>query len=218
MDNSTRNFLVEKEQEQGFLTKNDIFDYVDKYNLPLDELERLCGLLVDKGTIIQEKQEKEFLDHESSYTSSKNKVDYEKIFKRALNIDCSLIPYINKLKRIQHPRRGEADKLIHQAKKGNSFARRRLVNISLKYVVKLAIWYHDKYDYPLADTIQEGNIGIIKAIEKIPLQGNRKFVTYFPWWSKQVIGRNLNEFNWLIRIPAYIHSDLFKIHKVAKRH
>ncbi len=111
--------------------------------------------------------------------------------------------YIERIKNIPVLSAQEERKLLRQAKKQNREAYRKLINSNLKLVINIAKHYA-RFGLPLMDLIEEGNIGIIKAIAKFNLRKGYRFSTYASWWIRQAITRALTEQSRLIRIPVYM--------------
>lgn len=103
------------------------------------------------------------------------------------------------------------------AAEGDSEARDRLINSNLRLVVSVA----KKYFFvglPMQDLIQEGNIGLIKAVEKFNPDFGKRFSTYATWWIKQSILRALRTTKGIVRYPAYVHDNISKISKFIQEY
>jgi RNA polymerase sigma factor (sigma-70 family) len=101
--------------------------------------------------------------------------------------------------------------------KGDQEARRRLIEANLRLVVKIARKYSNLGASNL-DLIEEGNIGLIKAVEKFDPSRNCRFSTYATWWIKQSIERSIANFSRTIRLPIHISSRIYKISKIISKH
>ncbi|MBC2855799.1 MAG: RNA polymerase sigma factor RpoD/SigA [Cetobacterium sp.] len=104
-----------------------------------------------------------------------------------------------------------------KAKEGDSEAKDRIVISNLRLVVSVAKKYSN-LGIPLLDLIQEGNIGLIKAVEKFDPYLERKFSTYAMFWIKQSILRYISCNRGLIRFPTYIYDNISKIKKSIQRY
>jgi len=108
--------------------------------------------------------------------------------------------------------REEEYDLSIMAIKGDDSARERLITSNLRLVVSIAKRYFH-LGLPLQDLIQEGNIGLIKAVEKFDPTMGKRFSTYATWWIKQSILRALTTTKGMMRYPAYVHDNISKISK-----
>ena len=108
----------------------------------------------------------------------------------------------------------EEIKLAAQIKRGNKKAREKMITANLRLVVKIA---HDfsNYGLPLLDLVSEGNIGLMKAVERFdPMKGG-KLSTYASWWIKQSIKRALANQSKTIRLPVHLVDKIGKIRRVS---
>ena len=108
----------------------------------------------------------------------------------------------------------EEVRLAAQIKRGNKKAREKMIKANLRLVVKIA---HDfgNYGLPLLDLISEGNIGLMKAVERFDPKKGGKLSTYASWWIKQSIKRALANQSKTIRLPVHLVDKIGKIRRVA---
>lgn len=104
--------------------------------------------------------------------------------------------------------------LAKKIKKGNAAARLRMINSNLRLVVKIAQDYNH-FGLPLMDLISEGNIGLIKAVERFNPQKGSKLSTYAAWWIKQSIKRALANQSKTIRLPVHLVEKISNMKKTA---
>jgi len=123
--------------------------------------------------------------------------------------------YLNELRKSSLLSAEEERALAKKILRGDEEARKRMIECNLRLVVKIA----KKYLYrglPFSDLIEEGNIGLIKAVERFSPAKKTRFSTYAAWWIRQSIERALvNQAN-IIRLPMHISSDLNKLARVVK--
>jgi RNA polymerase primary sigma factor len=112
----------------------------------------------------------------------------------------------------------EENELAARIKKGDRKARERMIKANLRLVVKIAREYED-YGMPLLDLINEGNMGLMKAVERFDPAKGAKLSTYSAWWIKQAIKRALANQSKTIRLPVHVVDKLFHMrHATVKLH
>src|SRR5262249_54137770 len=112
--------------------------------------------------------------------------------------------------------RGEEVALAERIKKGDKAARERMIKANLRLVVKIARDY-EGFGVPLLDLISEGNIGLMKAVERFDPTKGAKFSTYASWWIKQAIRRALSNQSKTIRLPVHVIDRLGHLRRAETR-
>jgi RNA polymerase primary sigma factor len=110
----------------------------------------------------------------------------------------------------------EENALAARIKKGDKAARERMIKANLRLVVKIARDY-EGYGVPLLDLISEGNIGLMKGVERFDPSKGAKLSTYSAWWIKQAIKRALANQGKTIRLPVHVVDKLFHIRRAEAR-
>ena len=123
--------------------------------------------------------------------------------------------YLKEISHIPLLTREEEEKIARAVANGDSAARERLIKGNLRFVVNVAKKYQGR-GIPLADLINEGNIGLIKAVEKFDATKGYRFISYAVWWVRQSILKALSEKSRLIRLPVNRAADLIRIQKAKK--
>jgi RNA polymerase primary sigma factor len=124
--------------------------------------------------------------------------------------------YLNRIKHIPLLSKTEEEECILSAQKGLKEARRKLINANLKLVVNIAKHY-SRYGMTLMDLIAEGNIGLMRAIDKFDLSRGFRFSTYAAWWIRQAITRSLIDQGKTIRVPVYMSEIISKYKKTCEQ-
>ena len=132
--------------------------------------------------------------------------------------DQSLDPlrmYLNEIKRTKLLTPGEEQELARLIAQGDEGARRRMIEANLRLVVKVAKRYAGQ-GLPLIDLIEEGNLGLMKAVEKFRPERECRFSTYATLWIRQSIERALVSQTRTIRIPAHVGSYMRKMVRITR--
>jgi len=130
--------------------------------------------------------------------------------------DSNIGLYLREISQVPLLTPAEEIKLAAQIKRGNKRAREKMIKANLRLVVKIA---HDfsTFGLPLLDLISEGNIGLMKAVERFDPKKGGKLSTYASWWIKQSIKRALANQSKTIRLPVHLVDKIGKIRRVANR-
>jgi len=132
------------------------------------------------------------------------------------NYNNSLSYYLNEISKIPLLTREEEENLALRAKEGDPIAKEKLIKANLRFVVAVAKKYRNQ-GIPLSDLINEGNIGLLMAIEKFDVTLGFHFISYAVWWIRQAILKSICEKSRMIRLPLNRANELLQIEKVRKR-
>jgi len=124
--------------------------------------------------------------------------------------------YLSEIRQIPLLTREQEVELAKQVAAGNEAAKKQMVESNLRLVVMLARRYQNR-GLPLSDLIAEGNIGLIRAVEKFRWDRGTRFSTYATWWIRQAIQRALANQARLIRLPVHVEAQLGKYRRTRER-
>jgi RNA polymerase primary sigma factor len=128
--------------------------------------------------------------------------------------DSSIRLYMREISQTELLTSAEEVKLAARIKKGDLKAREKMIKANLRLVIKIAQNYTN-YGVPLQDLISEGNMGLMKAVERFDPQKGGKVSTYAAWWIKQCIKRALANQGKTIRLPIHMVDKISKFRKIA---
>ena len=138
----------------------------------------------------------------------------EEALPEASSVGDSMVVYLNRIGRRPLLEAQEERKLARRARAGDEPAKRKLVESNLKLVVSVAKVY-SRSGVPLPDLIQEGNIGLIKAVDSFDPERGFRFSTYAVAWIRQAITRAIERQGRAIRVPSYVIQSIRKLNRVG---
>ncbi|MBP1746458.1 MAG: polymerase, sigma 38 subunit, RpoS [Deltaproteobacteria bacterium] len=125
--------------------------------------------------------------------------------------------YMKDLRKLPVITMDEEKEYARRIAKGDPVARRKMIEANLRLVVKIARKYmHQGISH--LDLIEEGNLGLIRAVEKFDASRNCRFSTYATWWIRQSIERAIANFSRTIRLPIHISSRVYRISKIVRNY
>ena len=122
--------------------------------------------------------------------------------------------YLRKINEIKNLSFEEEKEIAIRAKNGDLEAKKELINANLKLVLTIARKAIHVSKLPLVDLIQEGNLGLMIAVEKFNPELGYRFSTYATWWIKQAMFKAISEQSYCMKIPVYIQETLSKFSKI----
>ncbi|MFH1979167.1 MAG: sigma-70 family RNA polymerase sigma factor [Patescibacteria group bacterium] len=204
--------LLSKGRDRGFVTQNEILKKFPDIESDIVFLDHLYFRLEENGINMIEGSD--LLDIEFVKKSAKDK---SKLIESPTSSD-SVQMYLKEIGKIPLLTAQEEKDLARRIEKGDEDARKSLTQANLRLVVSIAKKYINRSpNLTILDLIQEGNMGLFRAVEKFDWRRGFKFSTYATWWVRQAITRALADQSRTIRIPVHMVESISKYQQVNRR-
>lgn len=213
--------LIKKGRVRGFLTETEILqifpfleNYVDIYEGFLDNAEaNNVSVLETKENLLMKTEEKKALLSKvaaAGETKAAPSIDFDELSSDSIQM------YLREIGKIPLLTGEEEVALAKRKEVGDKEAEKRLIETNLRLVVSIAKKFVGK-QLSLLDLIQEGNIGLFKAVKKFDYRRGYKFSTYATWWIRQAITRALADQSRTIRIPVHMVENINKVQTISRQ-
>ena len=209
--------LIESGKAKGKLSTKDISDALEELDYDVEQVDKLYSMLegqnieiVEEGASLDDDLDKLDLEGEDS----EDALDLS--FVDGVNIDDPVKVYLKEIGRVPLLSPDEEVELAQRMAEGDAYAKKRLAEANLRLVVSIAKRYVGR-GMQFLDLIQEGNLGLIKAVEKFDHTKGFKFSTYATWWIRQAITRAIADQARTIRIPVHMVETINKVKKVSSQ-
>jgi RNA polymerase primary sigma factor len=206
------NELIERGRPRGFVTDNEILYYFPKIEDNVDLLDEIYDRLEKAGIkVIETSALIDFSKDEKSDT-----IDDSMAFEG--DVPDAVQMYLKEIGKTPLLSKDEERELAKRSEKGDEEARQRLMKANLRLVVSIAKRYVNRTPHlSILDLIQEGNIGLSRAVEKFDYRRGFKFSTYATWWIRQAITRALADQSRTVRIPVHMVETISKYTQVRRQ-
>ncbi|MBB6217899.1 RNA polymerase primary sigma factor [Anaerosolibacter carboniphilus] len=206
--------LIDKGKKRGMLTYNEIMDTLEEIDLDKEQVEEVYDNLASMGIDIVGEQDPEIEIEDIPETEEI--VDLDLSIPKGINIDDPVRMYLKEIGKVPLLSAEEEIELAKKMEQGDEEAKRRLCEANLRLVVSIAKRYVGR-GMLFLDLIQEGNLGLIKAVEKFDFRKGFKFSTYATWWIRQAITRAIADQARTIRIPVHMVETINKLIRVSRQ-
>lgn len=208
--------LVKRGRGRGFLTDAEVLNYFPEIENNLPFLEQVYDRLEKEGIKVKETSELV-----KQVREDRDEVSAEEL-KAATHIDQALPDavqmYLREIGRTPLLVQKEERELAKRIEGGDEIARQKLIQANLRLVVSIAKRYVNRSPHlSILDLIQEGNIGLSKAVDKFDYRRGFKFSTYATWWIRQAVTRALADYSRTIRIPVHMVETITKFTQTKRR-
>ena len=193
--------LIKIGQEKGVLTDEELMSRLEHLNADASDMETVYDALAKANVQIKDVEQEPEIKLDGITDANTN--DSVKMYLR----DIGKYPLLTREEEID---------LAKRIEQGDKAARDKLINCNLRLVVSIAKKYMNR-GLQFLDLIQEGNVGLMKAVDKFDYNRELKFSTYATWWIRQGIQRAISDQGRLIRIPVHMGDIISKLAKVTRQ-
>ena len=210
--------LAKGKKNGGTLTYGELIDALQKQDMSPDEMDDMYQRFSDEGVeIVDDVQisatEKEPVDDDPP---EKEEVEIDLSVPEGISLDDPVRMYLKEIGHVPLLTAEEEVELAQRMEAGDEEARHRLEEANLRLVVSIAKRYVGR-GMLFLDLIQEGNLGLLKAVEKFDYSKGYKFSTYATWWIRQAITRAIADQARTIRIPVHMVETINKLVRISRQ-
>jgi len=207
--------LVDKGKKSGILTYKEIVDTFEEVDISPDQIDKIYEYLETKGIdvigIVENDADIPAIEEEEV-----EEVELDITVPEGISIDDPVRMYLKEIGKVPLLNSDEEVELAKRIIEGDMEARKKLTEANLRLVVSIAKRYVGR-GMLFLDLIQEGNLGLIKAVEKFEYTKGFKFSTYATWWIRQAITRAIADQARTIRIPVHMVETINKLIRVSRQ-
>ncbi|MCI9475464.1 MAG: RNA polymerase sigma factor RpoD [Emergencia sp.] len=223
--------LVKKAKtKKNILTYTDMADYLDSFDLDKNVVDEIYEALLSKDIEIASETEPEdfpsMMDRDDDFDGNEEddgivmtetgEIDIEATLPKGIAVDDPVRMYLKEIGKVPLLSADEEIELAQRMEKGDEEAKKKLCEANLRLVVSIAKRYVGR-GMLFLDLIQEGNLGLIKAVDKFDYRKGYKFSTYATWWIRQAITRSIADQARTIRIPVHMVETINKLIRVSRQ-
>ena len=211
--------LILKAGDSKTLTYTEIANALGDREIDKDQMDSLCEKLIESGIelgAVEVVDDDDDTDDDDDFEYNVEEVDLEKAYASDLSVDDPVRMYLKQIGKVPLLTADEEVELAKRAEKGDKEAIERLCTANLRLVVSIAKKYVGR-GLLFLDLIQEGNLGLMKAVEKFDWTKGFKFSTYATWWIRQAITRSIADQAITIRIPVHMVETINRMARVRRQ-
>ena len=206
--------VIEKGKKNEYLTYNEINAAFEGIEITPEEIEKLYDVLESEKVEIVEDMDKELEGIEDMEVSKEELEDLS--VPEGISTDDHVKMYLKEIGRVDLLSAEEETELARRMAEGDEEAKKKLAEANLRLVVSIAKRYVGR-GMMFLDLIQEGNLGLIRAVDKFDYEKGYKFSTYATWWIRQAITRAIADQARTIRIPVHMVETINKLVRVSRQ-
>ncbi|WP_062355783.1 RNA polymerase sigma factor RpoD [Bacillus kwashiorkori] len=215
--NQAKDQVIELGKKRGVLTYDTIAEKLSGFELDSEQMDEFYDHLSEQGIRLAEEVEEEDDDPDLDELEKEEEFDLNDLsVPPGVKINDPVRMYLKEIGRVDLLSAEEEIALAERIEQGDEEAKRRLAEANLRLVVSIAKRYVGR-GMLFLDLIQEGNMGLIKAVEKFDYRKGFKFSTYATWWIRQAITRAIADQARTIRIPVHMVETINKLIRIQRQ-
>lgn len=216
--------LIDKAKRKGSISYREIGDYLENVDLDKNQMDDIYDSLSSIGVEITSEEPDDFEiveleteeDPEIDIVEEGTVIDLEATLPKGIAVDDPVRMYLKEIGKVPLLSADEEIQLAKRMENGDDEAKKRLCEANLRLVVSIAKRYVGR-GMLFLDLIQEGNLGLIKAVDKFDWRKGYKFSTYATWWIRQAITRSIADQARTIRIPVHMVETINKLIRISRQ-
>ncbi len=222
--------VIDKAKEKGTVTFQEIADFLDGIELDKAQMDDLYDKLSEMGVEIapdESPEDFEFIElatdeavemeiAEAMEEADGDEIEIDTSIPKGIAVDDPVRMYLKEIGKVPLLTADEEIELAKKMEEGDEYAKKRLCEANLRLVVSIAKRYVGR-GMLFLDLIQEGNLGLIKAVDKFDWRKGYKFSTYATWWIRQAITRAIADQARTIRIPVHMVETINKLIRISRQ-
>ncbi len=218
------NAMITQGKKNGnVLSLTEVGDYLSKLNISKEEIDEIYDRVEKNGISLVDSREpnsEELADEEGDddgvVLTKTGEIDVEATVPKTLPTDDPVRMYLKEIGKVSLLTADEERELAIRMEQGDEEAKKKLCESNLRLVVSIAKRYLNR-GLSFLDLIQEGNLGLIKAVDKFDYTKGYKFSTYATWWIRQAITRSIADQARTIRIPVHMVETISKLIRISRQ-
>ncbi|MDR2888251.1 MAG: RNA polymerase sigma factor RpoD [Lachnospiraceae bacterium] len=218
-DEKLKNLLANAKKKKNVVEYQEVLDYFADMALEEDQFEKIMEALDQNGVDVLRITEEDDIEDEEIILTEEDEVDVESIdlsVPDGISIEDPVRMYLKEIGKVPLLSAEDEIELARKMETGDEESKKRLAEANLRLVVSIAKRYVGR-GMLFLDLIQEGNLGLIKAVEKFDYRKGYKFSTYATWWIRQAITRAIADQARTIRIPVHMVETINKLIRVSRQ-
>lgn len=205
LEQELQEIIKDAKRNNNTILEDDLGEKLINFEISSSEMEKIKERLEDEGIIVEESMDNSIKDEELKELISNTKVDDP------------VKMYLKDIGQAQLLTSEQEVELAKRILEGDVLAKKELSERNLKLVVSIAKKYVNRSSMQFLDLIQEGNLGLLKAVEKFDYTKGFRFSTYATWWIRQSITRAIADQARTIRIPVHMVETIHRLSRVSKQ-